>query len=94
MTHFQVCVGHFFLFQTHLATDSYTVKMPPHQCKKPVYITDRTLTEEAKAEVSLLRHKIYRSSETLEPAEFDRVSRRLSHSLQLLRYCKADTSRL
>ena len=85
MTHFQVCVGHFFLFQTHLITELHAANMPPR--KLPEYTTLHILTEEARAEVVLLRVKMYRS---LTDVEFDRISKWLTLLLQLLRYRKAN----
>ena len=63
--------------------------MPP--CKLPAYRTERILTEEARAEVALLRIKIYISCGTFDPVEFDGISKRLTLLLQLLKCHKVDT---
>ena len=70
----------------YLATELQTAKMPR---KKLEYMTLHILMEEARAEVALLRVKIYCSSGTLTFAKFNEYASRLSLLLQLLAYRKA-----
>ena len=76
----------FIWVMCHLATELQRVNMPR---KKPEDMTLHILTEEARAEVALLRVKIYRSSGTLSPAKFNEYSTGLSLLLQLLAHRKA-----
>ena len=72
--------------QCYLATELLRVNMPNR--RKPDYMTEHILMEEARVEVGLLRIKILRSWGTLTPAKFQEILDRLCLLLKLLDYRK------
>ena len=79
------------MFQAHLIIDSHTVSKYATKVKL-LHMTLWIRTEAAKAEVVQLRAKIYRTSGTLLPVEYNKTAERLELLLKLLRYHDVDTS--